>query len=220
MTKFHKIKHLPFSPGVGNRDDKIHDKWYFERLFKNKVLVISKKLDGEQFCMNGEDETVYARSHSKPVKGDQWGMLKGIMAQFVQRLKAGNVSVFGENLMAERSIHYKYLYSPYFLFSVRDDYTNGHMNWDELMYWSKLLGIPTVPVMRVGTFSRKNVFEGYIKKIAALPHMGEVSEGVVIRTWEGFKQEQAEDHTGKWVREDHVQGNLPRKADIAELYKG
>lgn len=219
MSKFHKIKHLPFSLGVGARDDKIHDKWYFDRLFKNKVLVISEKLDGEQFCMSGSDEAVYARSHSKVPTGEQWSMLKGIMAQYVQRLKGGNVSVFGENLMGMRSIEYKYLYAPYFLFSVRDEFIDRHMDWDEVLYWSKLLGIPTVPVIRIGIFSRKNVFEGFVNKVAQLPHMGDDSEGVVVRTWEGFKQKEAEDHTGKWVRADHVQGDLPRKAKIAGLYK-
>ena len=142
------------------------------------------------------------------------------MGAFSHKLRAAEASVFGENLAGARSIEYEYLYSRHFMFSIRDEILNRHADWDTVLHWSRVLGIPTVPVMRIGKFKRKAVFEAFIKKVAAIPHMGSQSEGVVVRTWNGFDQKSAEDHTAKWVREDHVQGTLPRQAVETKLFQG
>jgi hypothetical protein len=112
--KFPRISHLPWSPG-GTRDDR--------RLLDvsgllGATLVITEKLDGANICFCRD--TVYARSHSGPVKHPAFDFLKAFHAR-IKTLLRPEESVFCEYCYAVHTIEYELLPSYLFAIGIRND---------------------------------------------------------------------------------------------------
>jgi hypothetical protein len=204
--KYPRTYHLPFSPGTTS-DDRIASS--FDRILNQKI-VITEKLDGENSCLN--DQGVFARSHAAPNNypwaGHLWELWKRIKNDI------GELDIFGENLYAKHSIEYSGLDHYFYIFGIRDE--NKWLSWEDVEFYASLLNIPTAPVLFKGLFCELNTenLENYINIITSKPSLlsdntifETPKEGVVIRMYDEFNNDEFSTSVIKWVRSNHVQNN-------------
>ena len=67
--KYPRTYHLPYSPGATKDDKKLQDGWFMN--YKDKEIVITEKMDGENIHMTKKD--CYARSDGAPTRSD-WSL--------------------------------------------------------------------------------------------------------------------------------------------------
>lgn len=206
-TKYPRTYHLPFSPGATS-DDKKFDNDYFD-LFYDKEVVITEKLDGENSALTREN--VYSRSHAVPTRSpwsvNLWGNT-GIHWRIKDAIGSKEI-LYGENLYGIHSIEYSNLPAYFFLFAIRDD--ERWYSWDEIVEYSAILNIPTVPELYRGTFKDPAQFERTIENLATQPSaFGDTREGVVVRVADEFPivyggENNFRFNVAKYVRANHVQ---------------
>lgn len=201
-TKYPRTYHLPFSEGLTNDDRKVDDDWW-EHL-KDKTLILSEKLDGENQSVykNG----VYARSHSAPTT-NPWSRNmteRGGIYDQIKNLLSDNEGVYGENMYGIHSIKYNKLPSYFFMFAVRNN--ERWYSWNEVVEMSEILNIPTVPILEKRVFSSpedlENTILSYMKKGSKY---GDTIEGVVVRNADSFLLDDFSKNVVKYVRKNHVQ---------------
>lgn len=202
-TKYPRTYHLPYSPGATKDDKKLKGNWF--DYYKDKEIVITEKLDGENNAMNRHD--VFARSHSAPTRTswskNMWEN-NGVW-QRCYRLIGEDEWVYGENLYGEHSIHYDRLPEYFHIFAVRNDKTYTWYSWDDVETMSGILKIPTVPVLHRGTVASERELQTLVEYFTAQPSVyGEVREGVVIRIADEFPVDEFSHNVCKWVRPNHV----------------
>lgn len=204
-TKYPRTLHLPFSLGATN-DDKIAQENYFD-LIKNKTLVLTEKLDGQNQALMTSG--VYARSHTS-IDNHKWSenlTKEGGIYDMVKHYISDDEIVFGENLYAIHSIEYNQLEHFFFMFAVRDN--ERWYSWEEVMEMSEILAIPHVPIRYIGSFSTEKALEEKIKEIMEEGScFGDTIEGVVVRNFDSFKLEDFQNNVFKYVRANHVQTDI------------
>jgi hypothetical protein len=206
-TKYPRTYHLPFSSGATSDDKKLGDD-YFD-LFCGKEVVITEKLDGENSALTREN--VYSRSHAVPTRSpwsvNLWGNT-GIHWRIKDAIGSKEI-LYGENLYGIHSIEYSNLPAYFFLFAVRDD--KRWYSWNEIVEYSAILNIPTVPELYRGTFKDQAQFERTIENLATQPSaFGDTREGVVVRVADEFPivyggEDNFRFNVAKYVRANHVQ---------------
>jgi hypothetical protein len=194
-TKYNRTYHFPFSEGATN-DDKIQHDW--QGILSHEI-VITEKLDGENTCLKANG--VYARSHAAPTQSPWSKNMQQIWVQVHNDL--GNLEIFGENLYGIHSIEYERLPAYFFIFAIRDE---GYwLSWDEVIFYAKLLDLPTVPVVARDYFTETTLKQHIAGNIATGSAFGSHCEGYVCRTAKGFENELFPYHVLKYVRANHVQ---------------
>lgn len=185
--KYPRTHHLPWSPGATSDDKILRDLSDFE----NKQIIITEKYDGENCTLTRNG--LYARSLSSN---------GGILRERVKKLWAEKCflipegwRICGENMQWQHSIRYEKLESPFYIFSIWDEY-NICLDWDmttEIAYGE--LNIPCVPVIYDGIFC-----ENYIKNLDICD-----TEGYVVRNKDSFHYDDFTKNVAKYVRSNHVQ---------------
>ena len=201
ILKYPRTYHFPFSPGTTS-DDRIKHDW--QAILANE-LVITEKLDGENTCIKSDG--VYARSHAAPTRNpwaknawDIWERIKPNLKDF---------DIFGENLYGQHSIEYTRLEHHFYVFAIREG--DKWLSWDEVVFYADVLELPTVPVIKRGIFTEKEITELINSTITEESQLGGKCEGVVCRTAQSFYNlptEQVGQHFSnnvlKYVRKNHV----------------
>lgn len=179
--KYPRTYHLPWS--TLSKDDRMMKD--DSSLMGNEV-VVTLKMDGENTTMY--NDYIHARSlESSSHETRNW--VRGLWSQ-VAYLLDSNMRVCGENLFAVHSIKYTDLSSYFQVFSIWMD--NTCLSWAETEEYSKILGLETVPVIYLGTYS-KNAIEEAFKPFST------TQEGYVVRIASGFSYSDFRRSVGKFV---------------------
>ena len=192
--KYPRTFHLPTSPG-GTDDDKVLAS---TTQFDGIEVVVTEKLDGENTTIG----TTYSHARSTDSRHhESRSTVKALQGTIGHTLPTG-WRICGENLYAKHSIGYSALPAFFLMFSIWDD-KNSCLSWDETKDWAKLLGLQTVPPIYRGRFDAKHIqalWESHTPAYGATQ-----SEGYVVRAASAFGYAEFSSHTGKYVRENHVQ---------------
>lgn len=200
--KYPRTYHLPWSPGTTSDDKKLSGDWF--DMYKDKEIVITEKLDGENTAITHFD--CFARSHTSPTRSpwsrNLWDN-NGILWQVKDKI-AENEIVFGENLYGEHSITYDKLTAYWHIFAVNDG--KVWYSWDDVCTVADILKQPHVPELWRGYLKSE---EHLLELINTLVHQesfyGPQREGIVMRIADEFPIEDFSKCVCKWVRPNHVQ---------------
>ena len=189
--KFPRIYHFLYSPGLKNDDRMLPD----DNIFVGKEIVVTSKLDGE--CTGMTNTTCHARSlDSRDHPSRHW--VKSLHGKIKYKIPK-NFHLFGENVFAKHSIFYDKLPSYFLVFGIFDE-NNNYLSWDDVVEYSKMLDLITVPVLYRGIWDIEKVKFCFTGK----SQFGEEQEGYVVRTAGSFPLEKFNENTGKYVRKSHV----------------
>lgn len=197
------------SPGYDVNDINLPDL----KPFLNIPLVLTVKLDGSNAKVGRNIVAARNGSHAEHPSFDR---LKADHARF-GKLIPENILIFGENLVAVHSIHYKdklTLDSFFQVFGIYDVNTMLFGGWDEVEEMAKRIGHPTVHVVeRIEPISEEWRLEQKL-----LSHFDRVvkegHEGLVLRQTWGFTYANFEGYESdfgikvnaicKFVRANHI----------------
>lgn len=188
--KYPRTYHFSFSPGRSS-DDKIFND--YEQYFKDKEVVITEKMDGENTTIY--NDMCHARSiNSAHREYHSW--LLNYARSFQYMLNDGE-RVCGEYLFAKHSIYYENLPSYFMVFSI----WNGEqcLSWEDTVKRCKELNLITVPVLYKGIYDKNKIDEA-IKEVA-----NRNGEGIVMRLSSGYSYDNFNTSIIKYVRANHVQ---------------
>ncbi len=195
-TKYNRTYHLPFSKGATN-DDKIAKD--ISHLI-GREIIITEKLDGENCCMT--HNAVYARSHSAPTISNWSKEVRRIHSTIKDAI--GNLWIFGENMEGVHSIEYTNLKSYFYIFGIR--YQNVWLSWDDVFTYARCLELPTVPQLFKGRVDTPKQLQELVERfMGQKSRLGGEIEGVVVRQYEAFNEEDFGKSVLKYVRANHVQ---------------
>ncbi|MFF3402592.1 RNA ligase family protein [Streptomyces sp. NPDC002659] len=183
-----RTPHLPWSPGAASDDVRAGDL----SPLHGREVVVTEKLDGENTTLYADG--LHARSlDSAHHPSRAW--VKALQGRIQARIPRG-WRVCGENLFARHSIAYEDLESWFYGFSVWDG--DGRcLDWDRTVRFLRRLGVPVPRVLWRGVFDER--------ALRALRLDTARQEGYVVRTVEGFGQDEFGQRVAKWVRGGHVQ---------------
>jgi hypothetical protein len=195
--KYPRTYHIPTSPG-STSDDRFLDS---VNQFLSKKIVITEKLDGSNTALTKDG--VYGRSHADFTR-NAWDQKSWELWNITKNDLSEGVYLFGEGMYGIHSLEYTNLDSYLYIFGIRD---NGvWLSWDEVEEYSYILNIPTVPVLFKGVINTELEFNDLISKLVIEESkLGSEREGVVIRTYNEFENDEFTSNVGKWVRKGHVQ---------------
>lgn len=195
--KYNRTFHLPWSSGTS--DDKIASS--VDSLL-NRKIIITEKLDGSCVCL--EKDNCFARTHSGPPNHPSFDAFKSLHASVRHNIPEDH-QIFGEWCYAKHSIEYTRLSHYFSIFNVRDQNIQEWASWDVVELWAEMLGVPTVPVLFIGeVYSEKHLEDltnGFMKQPSCC---GDEREGVVVRIYDSFKNEDFSKSVMKAVRPNHV----------------
>ena len=196
--KYPRTYHLSNSPGATN-DDRIAKS--LDHLI-NTPIVITEKFDGENCAITNKG--VYTRSHAE-FTTSPWSLkVRQLHSIIGQSLPEMDYFLFGENMQGVHSIEYTKLTSPFYLFAIREKMKWS--SWKEVEETAFLLDIPHVPVLFKGIVNDKTELETMIDRFMKNgSKLGNDIEGVVVRTQDGFTDDDFSKKVQKFVRKDHVQ---------------
>lgn len=193
LVKYPRTYHMPWSPGV-TKDDRVLQNMDH---FKNRMVVVTEKLDGENTTMYRDH--IHARSldsDNHPTRN--W--VKGLWGQIRNDIPEG-WRLCGENLYAKHSIAYDSLPSYFILFSIWNE-QNVCLSWPETEFWAVLLNLKTPPMVYRGMYDEEMIrWCGEMHDSA----YGDEREGYVLRLEESFHYKDFRTSVAKYVRENHVQ---------------
>lgn len=189
MFKYPRTYHFSFSEGATS-DDKITEDDF---LLKNKKIVITEKMDGENTTIYNNYWHVrsltssHQEYHSKLIRR---------MQEF-QYLIPDNLRICGEDLCVKHSIYYDNLPDIFLAFSVWENEICYF--WEDTLEICDMLEIKTVPVLYEGDFDLDLIKE-IAKKVVK-----EGKEGIVVRSFDKFLYKDFSKNVMKFVRKNHVQ---------------
>jgi len=198
--KYFRTYHLPISPGATS-DDKISDD---VSTILGKRIVMTEKLDGSNSALT--NQSVFARSHGAESRNPWDNVIWELQAR-IRAYLSDDVYLFGENMYAIHSIEYTKLDAYFYLFGVRD---NGvFLSFKDVLEYSFLLDIPTVPVLFDGTINTEKELNELVldlfhntNTLGAFDSNG--IEGIVVRAYDSFHQDESSKNVFKYVRANHV----------------
>lgn len=166
--------------------------------FANGVLVHNSNV-----CLR--HDALYARSHTSSPDHPSFSMLK-VIHNMVQQDIPEHLSIFGEWVYAQHSIHYDHLPSCLFVIAIRDETDGMWLSWRNVRLWCDTLALTHVPVLQYCTPETEEQLKWALFYHGQGPSVyGPVREGVVVRNIGGFSDENFRHCLAKWVRKDHVQ---------------
>lgn len=192
--KYGRTYHFPFSPGTTSDDKTLHD---WAGILENEV-ILTEKLDGENTCI--KKDGVYGRSHASPT-GHPWAENMWVIWQYIQH-ELGDLEIFGENLYGIHSIEYEQLPSHFFVFAMREG--DSWLSWEEVLFYSEMLELYTIPVIEMGHFTPKEVEKLISDRMPKGAAFGGECEGFVLRNANSFHDNDFKFNLIKYVRANHV----------------
>jgi hypothetical protein len=195
-VKYPRTYHLPWSESRTD-DDKTLTQENVLSNFKNKIVVVTEKLDGENTTIYSDGychaRSIDSRDH------ESRSYVKSLAARLSNEIPRG-WRLMGENLFAKHSIEYLALPDYFILFGIADE-NNNSLSWNEVEQYSKILGLNTVPVLYNGKYSEESVKS---IKLSQSAYGGEI-EGYVVRNANTFPMSDFTSNVAKFVRANHVQ---------------
>lgn len=205
--KFPRTYHLPWSPGRGDTDDKIHSYKTIEQCLVNQPIVITEKLDGENQCWSSS--SWHLRSESSTNGGVLRSRSKSKWAAVKDKLLPYHF-YYIEDLSNVHSIKYedtdRLKANPLFLIAACE-VTASEVLWKSynfLMDEAMRLDLEIVPILDMkAKFSTVKELQSYTNYKANLPScLGGQREGLVVTPYDlGWQWPEA---ACKWVRANHV----------------
>ena len=193
-VKYPRSMHLPFSPNTKSKNDRVLSNCDH---FKDKMIVITEKMDGENTTIysNGVTHARSINSNYHPSRDHIRALAGRLYGRFPSSYR-----ICGENLFAVHSVEYKELSSWFQVFNVWDG--NKCLSWDDTESFCKLHGLNLVPVLYRGPWNMK-----LIKELAYEFETSrkDKAEGFVVRLEDEFMMSGFYTSLAKWVRHDHVQ---------------
>lgn len=204
--KYPRTPHLPFSPGATS-DDKWASQSTLDRLASGIEIVTTEKMDGgglsfyhDGFHGRSLDSGTHAWDH----------VAKGIWASIQMDIPEG-WKISGESMYARRSVAYENLPSAFIIFGIWNEKKEA-LAWDDVVLWSELWGLPTVPLLYRGT-DFQNATHIWFES-----HDSNTSEGFVVRNAGSFAYADFDQNIAKYVRANHVRTSADwRHRDDFEL---
>jgi len=194
--KYPRTMHFPWSENLQN-DDRMHDNIDF---FTGKEVIGTIKIDGE--CTSLYPDYIHARSiDSKYHESRTW--IKALHGQIKHEIPTG-WRICGENMYAKHSIHYHYLKSYFYIYSIWDE-NNIALSWDDTVEYASILGLETVPVFFRGIWGAET--RGQLEQAfkAYQDASQDPVEGYVVRVTGRVPYKDYRRSYAKWVRKGHVQ---------------
>lgn len=211
-VKFPKISHLPWSPGVDERTDRVFATEEVERNFGGLEVVVTEKMDGENTTMYRD--YIHARSlDSRNHPSRNW--VKNFHAGLAHEIPE-DWRICGENLYAEHSIHYRDLPSFFLVFAIYNE-KNECLSWDDMAECAQLLELEVVPLRYRGTYDEERVKACFTGKSV---FEGSKQEGYVVRLASTIPWSKRRSSYAKFVRGGHGQtghGWMHRKMVLNNL---
>ena len=199
LIKYPRTFHCPWSPGKTN-DDKVHTQSAIDKMFMDRIVVVSEKCDGENASIYSNG--TYARSLDSG-RHESRGWIRAFAAQVGPNIPK-DWRVCGENLYAQHSLKYDRLPSYFLAFGIYDD-TNLCLSWNDTVEWANLLEIDLVPVLYVGPWDQDLIQA--LGTPGTPGAYGPEREGYVVRLADAFRFEDFGKSVSKWVRKGHVTTN-------------
>lgn len=192
LRKYPRTKHCPWSQTKSN-DDKEHASM---EQFIGRRVVVTEKMDGENTTMYSDHyhaRSLDSKNHpSRNAVKQIWGNIRYLIPR--------NWRICGENLYAKHSIEYTNLEGYFYGFSVWNEH-NIALDWDATQAFLALCGLPSVPVLYVGTYDE------IIIKSLWNETKRDVMEGYVIRVVDEIPYDDFGTYVAKFVRSSHVQSS-------------
>lgn len=188
VVKYPKTMHLPWSENLQNDDRRIEN---LDGLIGQEV-VITEKMDGENTSLYRD--YIHARSPSPIAPHPSRSRIKQLHERIRSDIPQGWRFV-GENCFAQHSIHYANLPGYFLLFGLWKG--DNCASWSETKDWAQLLGLPIVPELWSGIFTKELEW-----KISSLDYVQ--TEGYVVRVVREFRYSEFQRVVGKFVRKNHV----------------
>lgn len=204
--KYPTTPYLPFSPQWRSPDSAKDDEAFLENVdcFLGAPLVITTKMDGSNIQMTKDH---IAARNGTCANHKSFDFLKALHAQKYSFMIPDGIEVFCEWLYAKHSIYYtdslcldNYLQ----IFGVYDMNRRMWGSWDDVEDMSKILNIPTTPVLIHTSYEKEWQFVSGITRMAQSV-INKGHEGIVVRINYPFHYGQFSDHIAKYVRPNHVQ---------------
>ncbi len=187
-VKYPRTWHLPWSDQVTDDDRVLSPEQTLA--WDGSNVIITEKMDGENTTMYRGYMHARSINYSGHMSRDY---VKALHARISYDIPE-DFRVCGENLYAEHSIGYDSLPGYFMVFSIWQGLRC--LSWDDTVEWAALLGLPVVPVLYRGAWTR----------LTPLPTLNyNTSEGYVIRPSGEFTLSQFKTRVGKFVRKNHVQ---------------
>lgn len=196
-VKFPKILHLPWSPGVDERTDRVLTIEELHQNFDGQEIIVSEKLDGENTSMYRD--YIHARSlNSRNHPSRNW--VKNFHARIAHEIP-DDWRICGENLYATHSIHYCNLPSFFLIFAIYNE-KNECLSWDDMVEYAQLLDLQVVPLLYREPYDENRIKACFTGKST----FGDsAQEGYVVRLASAISWSKHRDGFAKFVRKGHVQ---------------
>lgn len=188
--KYPRTYHFSFSEGATS-DDKVASS---DSIFTNKKIVVTEKLDGENTGLSRE--LCHARSLDSKDHPSRHH-IKTLWGQIRYEIPEG-FKIFGENVFAKHSIHYRELGSYFYVFAILNEET--FLSWEDTKEWANLLGLEIVPELYSGIGSLENIKNCW----TGISRLGGEQEGYVVRSIESYPYNNFATNVLKFVRKNHV----------------
>jgi ATP-dependent RNA circularization protein (DNA/RNA ligase family) len=186
--KYPRTFHLPWSEGVSDDDKVIHNL----KCFFDKDIVITEKMDGENFSMDNIKTWARSLDSGDHVSRHYVKQIHGL----IKHLIPNDMRICGENLHYGKSIFYDNLEDYILIFNIWNN--DVCLSWKETVEWCQLLDLKTVPMLYEGKWDNNLIYNLH-KSLDT-----NKTEGFVIRNMDSFKYSEFKDNVVKWVRKDHV----------------
>lgn len=189
--KYPRTPHLFYSEKM-SEDDKIS---HNDDIFKNKQVVVTIKMDGENTTIYNEDSHARSLNSDKDTEDRRWIELFRLLK--IQNNIPLTHRLCGENLFYKHTVRYENLKSYFNLFSIWDE--NKCLSWKNTISLCSSLNIETVPVIYQGLYDKNLIMNKFLeyKKITN-------SEGFVIRLEDEFDIKDFDTSISKFVSNDFV----------------
>lgn len=186
--KYPRTPHLSYSEGRTSDDISFNGKF-------NGDIVITEKMDGE--CSGMTNEVCHARSLDSKYHISRKYLLK--IWNKIRNDIPNNMKIFGECVSAKHSIYYNNLPDHFLVFGILEN--DNYLSWNEVVAYSNLLGLYTIPVLYIGKYESFRHEMIYPNKSV----YGDIMEGYVIRNANNFHINDFSSNVAKYVRKNHVQ---------------
>lgn len=184
--KYPRTFHLPSSL-TKYKDDRVLQSL---ELLKDKELVVTEKMDGENTTMTRD--RIHARSVDSASHPSQ-SYVRSLWSKIRYDIPEG-FRICGENLYALHSVEYTNLPTYFMVFNIWDGQTA--LSWDETALWCQLFGLQMVPELYRG-FSLDEALKAWNLD-------DNYSEGFVVRPTCEIPLALWSRMVGKHVRANHV----------------
>jgi RNA ligase len=190
--KYPRSYHLPWSEGATSDDKTLTSVSHFV----GQDVVVSEKCDGENTSIY-PDGYMHARSlDSRSHESQAW--VRALAGRIARDIPS-TMRVCGENVFAKHSIGYESLSSYFYAFGMFEG--GMSLSWDEVVAYSEMLDLQTVPVLYRGLWNEAAVKACY----TGTSRFGGVQEGYVVRLARSFTIDEYPVALAKFVRAEHVQ---------------